>query len=67
MYTMVATATISKKVSGGAELVVVKKRDFALFQKWQEEVRDAHAKVLRGREEYRQRKTIVASSSGALR
>ena len=64
---MVSIATISKKVSGGVELVVVKKRDFALFQKWQGEVHDAHAKVRRGRKEYKQTKTIAASSPSVFR
>lgn len=31
------TATISKKISGGDELVVIKKRDFDLFRRWQTE------------------------------
>ncbi|KKU52364.1 MAG: hypothetical protein A3H69_01940 [Candidatus Sungbacteria bacterium RIFCSPLOWO2_02_FULL_47_9] len=59
-------ATIPKKVSGGEELVVVKRSDFELFQKWQVEINDALAKVQRGREEYRKKKTIVASSPPRL-
>ena len=60
-------ATISKNVSGGEELVVVKRRDFAVFEKWQKEVNDALAKVRRGRSEYRARKTVVASSPRRFR
>lgn len=60
-------ATISKKVSGGEDLVVVKKSVFELFQKWQEEVNDALVKVRRGREEYRKRKTAVVSSPKQFR
>lgn len=51
-------ATIPKKVSGGEELVVVKRSDFEQFRKWQSEVRDALAKVKRGRAEYKHRKTL---------
>jgi len=54
--------TIPKKLSKGEDLVVVRKRDFEAFQKWQEEVSDAVEKVRRGRKEYRQKKTIVADS-----
>jgi len=46
---------IPKKVSGGEELVVVKKSDFKVFQKWQEEINDALAKVARGKEKYKKR------------
>ena len=60
-------ATIPRKVSGGEELVVVKKRDFDLFQKWQIELKDALAKVRRGREEYKKRKTVVAASPRLFR
>lgn len=60
-------ATIPKKVSGGEELVVVKRRDFKLFQKWQTEVNDALAKVKRGREEYKKGKTIISPSSHKFR
>lgn len=42
-------ATISKAISGGEELVVVKRRDFAMYEKWQSEVNDALTKVKRGR------------------
>ena len=61
------TATISKNVSGGEELIVVKRRDFAAFEKWQREVNDALAKVRRGRAEYRARKTVAASSPRRFR
>ena len=60
-------ATIPKKVSGGEELIVVKKGDFELFQRWQEEVNGALAKVKRGREEYKKKKTIVVSSPSRFR
>ena len=60
-------ATISKKVSGGDELVVVKRRDFTAFEKGQSEVASALAKVRRGRAEYRARKTIVASTPRKFR
>ena len=60
-------ATISKKVSGGEELVVVRKRDFDAFQKWQSQANDALSKVYRGRKEYRAGKTQILSSSKKLR
>lgn len=60
-------ATISKKVSGGEELIVVKKSDFAIFQRWQAEINDALAKVRRGREEYKKRRTMVVSSPRTFR
>ncbi|MEK7559832.1 MAG: hypothetical protein AAB522_00825 [Patescibacteria group bacterium] len=60
-------ATIPKKVSGGEELVVVRKRDFDVFQKWQSQINDALFKVYRGRKEYRTGKTRVLSSSKELR
>ena len=60
-------ATIPKKVSGGEELVVVKRSEFELFRKWQEEAQDALAKVRRGRAEYKNGKTVVASSPKRFR
>lgn len=60
-------ATIPKKVSGGEELVVVKKRDFQIFQKWQAEINDALEKVTRGRGEYKKKKTVIASSPRKFR
>jgi len=62
-----AIATISKKVSGGEELVVVKRSDFELFRKWQGEAQDALVKVRRGRAEYKSKKTIVAASPKRFR
>ena len=55
-------ATIPKQVSGGEELVVLPRRSFDVFQKWQQEIEDALGKVRRGRQEYRARKTIVTLS-----
>lgn len=60
-------ATIPKRVSGGEELVVVKKSDFEMFRKWSREVRDALAKVERGRKEYKRGKTAIVSSPRAFR
>jgi len=60
-------ATIPKRVSGGEELVVVKRRDFEKFRKWQKETQDALAKIKRGRAEYRNGKTIAASSPKRFR
>lgn len=60
-------ATIPKEVSGGEELIVVKRGDFELFQKWQAEVNDILTKVKRGREEYRKKKTVVTSSPSKFR
>ncbi len=59
-------ATIPKKVSGGEELVVVRKRDFDAFKKWQNETTDALSKVQRGRKEYRTGKTRILSSPKEL-
>ena len=61
------TAVISKTISGGEDLVVIKKRDFDLFRKWQEEVNDALEKVRRGREEHRNQKTIITASPRSFR
>ena len=60
-------ATIPKKVSGGEELVVVKRKDFEEFMKWQSETQDALSKVKRGRAEYKKRKTVTASSPRKFR
>ena len=60
-------ATIPKKVSGGEELVVVKRADFEVFQKWQNEVSDAISKIRRGREEYKSKKTVIAISPKKFR
>ena len=54
--------TIPKKLSGGNDLVVVRRKDFELFKKWQDETINALAKVRRGRKEHRQGKTVVVSS-----
>ena len=61
------TATIPKKISGGEELVVVRKRDFDEYQKWQSEISDALEKVSRGRAEYKRKKTVVAASPSKFR
>lgn len=60
-------ATIPKKISGGHELVVVKREDYQLFQKWQAEINDALTKIRRGREEHRNKRTVIVSSSRKLR
>ncbi len=59
--------TIPKKVSGGDELVVIKRSDFERFRKWQAEVEDALSKVRRGRAEYKNGKTIAAVSPKRFR
>jgi hypothetical protein len=61
------TATIPKKISRGEELVVIRKKDFVMFQKWQEEMNDATAKVQRGRKEYQQGKTLTPNSPRSFR
>lgn len=61
------TITIPKKISRGDDLIVVRRKDFEAFKKWQEETRDAFAKVERGRKEYKQGKTVTASSPRAFR
>ena len=63
----IPTTTIPKEVSGGEDLVVVRRRDFEAFQKWREEIRDALAKVNRGRKEYKKGKTVTVSSPRAFR
>ena len=65
MVTLIAT--ISKKVSGGDELIVVKKSDFEAFQKWTQELNDAIVKVRRGRDEYKNRRTVTVSSPRKFR
>jgi len=61
------TITIPKKLGRGDDLVVVRRKDFEAFKRWQNEVRDALSKVERGRREYKQGKTTSVSSSRALR
>lgn len=58
--------TIPKKVSRGEELVVIRRQDFDVFLRWQEEVKDVLAKVRRGQKEYRLGKTRVVSSPREL-
>ena len=60
-------ATIPKKVSGGNELIVVRKKDFQIFEKWHAQINDALAKVKRGREEYNRKKTVIALSTRKFR
>lgn len=60
-------ATIPKKISGGEELVVVRKSDFTAYQEWQSEVHDALEKVRRGRDEYKRGKTALAHSPRKFR
>lgn len=64
---MTPIVTIPKKVSGGNELFVVQKQEFEAFRKWQTEIKDALAKIKRGREEYRRKHTIQASSPSKFR
>ena len=60
-------ATIPKRISGGEELVVIKKSDFKIFQKWNKEVSDALGKIERGREEYKKGKAVAFSSPRKFR
>ena len=60
-------ATIPKRVSRGEELVVVRRKDFDAFKRWQDEVQDALRKVKRGRTEYRRGKTAIVSSPRTFR
>lgn len=59
--------TIPKKLSKGEDLVVIKSSDFKVFQEWQKNIREALEKVERGRKEYQQKKTIIASSPKVFR
>ena len=59
--------TIPSKLSKGEELVVVRRRDFDIFQNWRQEVKDALAKIGRGRKEYRAQKTISVLSPRIFR
>jgi hypothetical protein len=61
------TITIPKKLGRGDDLVVVRRKDFEAFKRWQNEIGDALAKVKRGRREYKQGKTVSVSSSRSLR
>ena len=53
---------IPKNISRGEELVVLRRRDFDVFQKWKEKIRDVDSKVRRGRQEYKGGKAILSSS-----
>ena len=59
--------TIPSKLSNGEDLVVVRRRDFDIFQSWRQEVKDALAKIGRGRKEYQAKKTITALSPRVFR
>ncbi|HEY4475425.1 MAG TPA: hypothetical protein VJB92_01750 [Candidatus Paceibacterota bacterium] len=61
------TITIPKKLIRGDDLVVVRRKDFEAFERWQNEIRDALAKVKRGKREYKQGKTVSVFSSRAFR
>ena len=61
------TITIPKKLGRGGDLVVVRRKDFEAFKKWQNEIGDALVKVKRGRREYRQGKTVSVPSPRAFR
>jgi len=61
------TITIPKKLSRGDDLVVVRRKAFEAFRKWQKEMDEVLAKVRRGRKEYKTGKTIVASSPRSFR
>ncbi len=63
----IPTIKIPKQLSDGEDLIVVRRKDFEAFSRWQEEVADALAKVVRGRQEHRRGRAITASSSRALR
>lgn len=67
MHMAIPTTTIPKKVSGGEDLVVVRRKDFEAFEKWRAEVRDALGKVARGRREYREGRTVTTASPRAFR
>ena len=45
------TITIPKKLSRGDDLVVVRRKVFEAFRKWQKEMDEVLAKVRRGRKE----------------
>jgi hypothetical protein len=55
-------ATIPSKITKGEELVVIPRSLYEKFLVWQEEVKDALAKVKRGRKNYQEGKTYVADS-----
>lgn len=61
------TITIPKRLMKGDDLIVVRRKDFEAFQRWRDEIRDALAKVGRGRKEYEKGKTVTASSPREFR
>ena len=63
----IPVATIPRQLSHGEELVVLRRKDFEEFQKWNQEVGDTLKKVERGRKEYREGKTAIVASSKSLR
>lgn len=58
---------IPKRVSGGDDLVVIKRNDFEMLRKRHDEVSDVLGKIRRGREECRKKKTVVVSSPHKFR
>ena len=61
------TITLPKKVTKRRELIIVSKKDFEEFRKWKTGLKIVLEKVRRGRDEYKLRKTIVASSPRSFR
>ena len=60
------TITIPKKLAEKGDLILIPRKDFKAFEKWRAEVKDVLAKVVRGRKEYREKKTRVVSSPKEL-
>lgn len=61
-----AIATIPSKISGGEELVVIPRSLYRKLSARQEELRDALAKVQRGRQAFQQGKTYTVDSPREL-
>lgn len=64
---MKAVATIPKRVTRGAELVVVPRKEYERLQRHLAEMQDALAKIRRGEQEHRTGKTRVIQSLAELR
>jgi hypothetical protein len=64
---MRAVLTIPKRMTLGAELVIVRRKEYEQLQRHLAEVQDALVKIRRGEQEYQAGKTRVIHSLADLR
>lgn len=64
---MGSVLTITKRLTHGEELIVVRRREYEQLQKHLLEIKDALVKIRRGEKELKEGKTRVVSSLAELR